>query len=261
MAAELRRLPLERADNVRDLGGHSAAGGLVTRWRTFLRADQLGRLSDADKRALLALGLTTVLDLRSPTEALRAPEPFTEADGVACYPLPFASEAAIDEFMTSGAEFRELYVLLAEKGRRKIAKAFRLMARCGGLCLFHCHAGKDRTGILAALLLLLVGVGREDVIADYEVSGTYYRRAARGELRPDDTEELVEQYTSSHASTIRYFIRYIDAKYGGAAGYLRAAGLADEDARAIREKFLAPPRINMTINDPDALRRQKPYVV
>jgi protein-tyrosine phosphatase len=175
-----------------------------------------------------------VINLRSKAEADKIPEPFGPEDGVDCYTIPLIPDAAINESIRSGP-FKELYIRFAEHGIKKIGRVFSIMAQCHGTCLFHCYAGKDRTGIIAALLLLAMGVDRNDAIADYEVSGTYYRR------KIDDYSE--NDYDKSKAENIEHLLEYIDKKYGNAEGYLRAAGVGDADFEALRRKFLADPAI------------------
>ena len=232
LEAPVRRLPLGYAVNMRDLGGYPVGGGFVTRWRTFLRSDSLEGFSGQNKYALLEFGLTTVIDLRSKSESESMPDPVTAADGVDIYSIPLIPDSVITKSIKN-APFKELYALFTDRGIKKVGKAFKIMAGCGGVCLFHCYAGKDRTGVLAALLLLAVGVDKKDVVADYEVSGTYYNRkiTAYGD----------NDYDKSKAENIEYLMDHLEKKYGGATAYLKEAGVTDGDLRALRDKFLTKP--------------------
>ena len=232
LAASLRRIPAGLAYNIRDLGGYPACGGYATRWRTFLRSDLLEGFTDRDIAAMSGFGLATVIDLRSREEAELLPDPFEHAGGVDYHIIPLISDSAIEKSILT-APFKELYILFAERGRKKIGRIFTIMAGSRGACLFHCYAGKDRTGIIAALLLLAVGVDRNDVVADYEVSGTYYRRRI-GAYNGDS-------FNKSEAENIEHLLAHIDKKYGDATGYLRAAGVSEQDLGLLRDKFLANP--------------------
>lgn len=235
-AARPRRIPLDGADNVRDLGGYPAANGGVTRWGVFYRSDWLNGVTPADKARLLGLGIDTVIDLRSRAEADDYPDALSPGNDVNYHNQPLLSDAAIEKAIAN-APFRELYILFAERGIKKIGKVFRIMANSRGACLFHCYAGKDRTGIVAALLLLLAGVSIADVIADYEVSGTYYRHKwdnfERGII------ETEQEYAISPPANIEYLMNHIFRKYGGAEAYLRAAGVTAGDIAALRGKFIS----------------------
>ena len=115
------------------------------------------------------------------------------------------------------------------------------MAENRGACLFHCYAGKDRTGIIAALLLMLAGVAKEDIIADYEVSGTYYNRKII--QLSEGANASTQAHEGSEHETIDYFIAHIERKYGGAENYLLNAGSSDSEISALKNKFLAPSQI------------------
>ena len=239
LAAYPRRIALNNTDNMRDLGGYPAMDGSVTRWRTYFRSDAIDALTQGDKEYLLGIGLTTVIDLRSEDAARKEPDSITEADGVRCYIMPVVSDAAIEKSIRN-APFKELYILLAEKGRKKFGKIFKIISESRGACLFHCYAGKDRTGIVAALLLMLAGVADADVIADYEVSGTYFRRRYATLDFPYLSEANEQAY--SHPETIEHFIRHIRKKYGGAYEYLLEAGVPAGNLKLIGSKFLAPAK-------------------
>ena len=232
LEAPSRRLRLGFAVNMRDLGGFPVKGGLVTRWRTFIRSDGLEGFTERDKYALLEYGLTTFIDLRSKSEAQEIPDPVSEADGVECHSIPLISDSAIAKSITS-APFKELYVLFAERGIKKVGKIFSILAGSRGVCLFHCYAGKDRTGVVAALLLSVAGADKKDIIADYEVSGTYYSRKIEEYGKND--------YDKSKAENIEYLLDHIEKKYGGAERYLLDAGVTEAEIKALREKFLTAP--------------------
>ena len=237
LASYPRRIPVGAACNMRDLGGYPASGGFVTRWRAFFRSDLISNLSEQDAADLHCLGLTTAIDLRSKAETERLPCAFARTGGVDYYNVSLLSEAAIDKSILT-APFKELYILFAERGKKKLARVFSIMVESRGACLVHCYAGKDRTGIVAALLLLLAGVSKEDVVADYEVSEIYYRRKI---VNLDaGVNAPAQAHVRSERETIEYFVSHIEKKYGGAEGYLLNAGIAESKLSALKAKFLAP---------------------
>ena len=169
-----RLVALEAVHNFRDLGGYTTTDGRVTRWQTLYRADGLHRLTGVDVEALRALGLHTVVDLRTDRELdERGTFP------VDAYPVTFHHLPVIDVTWDPNvgdeldpAEFLfHQYESLLAYGEPLFAKAFHLLGLPGALpAVFHCAAGKDRTGILAALILSALGVPHGVVTEDYGLS-------------------------------------------------------------------------------------------
>ena len=178
MEQHIRRLRLNHVANVRDLGGYEADGGMI-RWNMLDRAGDLSGADEGDWERLKAVGVRTILDLRSASE-LRV-KPDRPPQGISWYHLPLQTEEIDLEHPAdlAGLAFlkslRESYVIMAGENTGLLAAALaRLTAALDdGAVLFHCTAGKDRTGVLAAAVLWLCGAAREDIVADYEVSHTY----------------------------------------------------------------------------------------
>lgn len=175
----LKRIPLQGAHNFRDLGGYPTADGRCTRWGLLYRSDALSALSRADWTLLLRRGIKTVIDLRSLPEAQAAP--LSPPEGVQA--LHFSLMQELDGALPGPGtgEKRVLDSMLLDYKNMLFGSlpccAGILRAIAGrldaGSVVFMCSAGKDRTGIIAAVLLYLCGVPREDIVADYMVSSTY----------------------------------------------------------------------------------------
>ncbi len=179
----LRRIPLENAHNFRDLGGYPASDGKVTRWGILFRSDNLSNLSENDWETLKRLNIKLIIDLRSSSERSGSP---IEAPS----PIDYEPVSLMKEIDTMGSasdaasitsQFMKSMVLDYSRslfgnitGMVKILGLISDELATGkGSVVFLCSAGKDRTGMTAALLLYLCGVSREDIIADYMVSSTY----------------------------------------------------------------------------------------
>ena len=174
MTNELARsIELTSVFNFRDLGGYETADGRTVQWRRIFRADGLGRLTDEDLDVLRPLGLRTVVDLRTARELdHRGRFP------VESYPVAFHHLSVLDTTWDRDAAHREnlpateflhrAYRRMLVDGGSRFAAAFDVLAAPDALpAVFHCAAGKDRTGLLAALLLGALGVGHDDVVSDY----------------------------------------------------------------------------------------------
>lgn len=177
----VRRLPLSGACNVRDLGGYPCAGG-STKWHCCYRGDMLHQLTPEDWKQLQERKVGVILDLRSTLEQKQGYYDSTPY-GITHISLPLMKaelplhadldEEARKQFLNS----MELdYVVMAQEGIAPLCQGLTMILetlRKGEAVLFHCTAGKDRTGIMAAALFNLCGVSDEDILADYQVSQTY----------------------------------------------------------------------------------------
>jgi protein-tyrosine phosphatase len=183
VAAE-RLVSLQRGRNFRDLGGYRTAGGGRVRWGLVYRSASLHRLTAADLTTLGRLGLRVVYDLRGEEERERAPSVLP--DDVRCELLPIGGSAAKTKELTDlvlAGRLSEvppdflarIYDAMVDAAATTFGRLLTGLADPDGVpALFHCHAGKDRTGIVAALLLSLLGVGEDAVLDDYQLSGIHY---------------------------------------------------------------------------------------
>ena len=169
-----RHLALSGCFNFRDLGGYRAAGGGRLRWRTLFRADGLTRLDEADCRILAELGLSTVIDLRTRGEADERGRFPLELLAVSYHHLPLVDVLPPTEELEHYREpafVTARYQEILREGSTSITRALHILAEPGNLpAVFHCSAGKDRTGVLAALVLGFLGVPVETIVWDYALS-------------------------------------------------------------------------------------------
>jgi protein-tyrosine phosphatase len=183
VAAE-RLVPLESAPNFRDLGGYRVAGGGRTRWGLVFRSAGLSRLSVADRVLFDRLGLRTVYDLRRDDEREREPSTH-EVRAVPLSLMPGRPRPTDPD----GVQFlRELYVEILDQSAHHLATLLTGLTDPEALpALFHCSAGKDRTGLTAGLLLALLGVADADILDDYQLTERHL-----GPIPPELHQLLVE---------------------------------------------------------------------
>lgn len=173
-----RLLPVKGAYNMRDLGGYPAAGQKHVKWRMLLRSDDLNQLTASDLDYLASLPLRTDIDFRGKTEAAKAPDKMPSA--TTYYPLPLEAGDMSDmqQFDTSKMPtiLQDVYAYIVRSAQNTYASFFRIVSdEQNAPLLFHCSAGKDRTGMAAVYLLSALGVNRETVIQDYLLSATYIK--------------------------------------------------------------------------------------
>ena len=230
----LRHIPLGGMYNLRDLGGYPVTGGGETAWERMLRGDNPEHLTEEDIQWLLERDITTVVDLRSEAEVGHKPDQLSGVQGFSYLNCPLLEPDRMPnlENDVGAGYFRVL------EGRRRMVKALRAVAAAPGGVLFHCTAGKDRTGLMAALLLGLAGAERADLLADYQVSETYLADAIR-QIR-ERVPDLSAFAGASRAEYLSGCLDLLEEKYGSIPGYLRAIGLTEEELAALRGKLLPP---------------------
>ena len=235
-----RRVALENAHNVREIGGYATASGASTRLGRIFRGDSLHRLSAHDQARLRERGIRTVIDLRRDDEIASAPNVFADTQDIAYHHISlFVTRPSVGvregKFPLSLAE---VYRYILETGQAPMHLVMSEILASEGAVLFHCTAGKDRTGLVAALLLDLAGVDHEDIIRDYALTETYIEPLMH-ELRENRPAamplELYVKLLDAKPEFMRDTLTHLDATYGGGAGYLRALGWRDEDVQRLRD--------------------------
>ena len=183
-----------------------------------------------------------MIDLRTPTEAAKDPDPIWHDHGVDYVLVSQQSEQLWREFDPIAKTRAERDALAIDRCAEQNAAMARAVARSApGGVLIHCLAGKDRTGIAVALLLGLIGVAEEDIAADYALSEAALaaeRVAALAAAPDEEARARIERGYDSRAETMLATLAHLRTRHGGAEAYLARAGLADADAQRIRERLL-----------------------
>jgi protein-tyrosine phosphatase len=240
-----RLIALEGAVNFRDLGGYATVDGRRTRWRVLFRADGLSELSRTDFSVMRDLGIRTVVDLRSGHEVEQSRFD-VEAHPVAFHHFPFIDQLPDVEQWDRrpgllGAQYKEM---LDDAAPQIIGALEVLTAADSRPAVFHCTAGKDRTGLLSALVLSLLGVPEETVVADYALSGEAMERL-RAKLivkYPDskDTISDIDEVFSANPDNMVELFAYLRERYGSVTGYAVAVGVPDAVVARLRGELLEP---------------------
>lgn len=224
--------------NLRDLGGYPVSGGGCTAWERLLRGDQPHGLTPEDLAWLRAREINTVVDLRSALEQKYRPDPLARAEGFAYFACPLVGG---DVLPNTEDDVARGYFNVLDAGE-SVRRALGLIAQAPGGVLFHCTAGKDRTGLLSALLLSVAGVGRPDILADYQVSETYLEQVpmAEGLARKLGLPlaELAAFVGRSKPAYLNGCLKLLEEKYGTVAEYLSAVGLTQEQTARLRARML-----------------------
>jgi protein-tyrosine phosphatase len=234
-----RHLDWEGCLNLRDLGGLRTEDGKTTAWGAFVRGDTLCGLSEAGRGSVVGYGIRTVVDLRSAEELDREPNPFAALPDVVSYLHHPLNDPATEERISAQPSGVERYITMVEAGGERIARIFTAFASARPGILFHCYAGRDRTGIVAALLLRLARVDVDTIVRDYEE--TDERMNARYETWRATLEGTrLERFISSLADRggpIRTILTRVEDRYGSVGSYLEEHGAARSDVGRVAARI------------------------
>lgn len=232
-----RLLPLVGAYNFRDLGCYPTTDSRRTRWGRLFRSDTLNELTEEDVATLRAMGLATVVDLRTPTEVERAGPGPLQRHPIHHLHAPVLTDQgqedrAAPQLRDGNAGDRYLWYL--EGGSAALAEAMVLMTEADRYPLvFHCFAGKDRTGVLAALVLDCIGVERTAIVEDYVLTATRMEliigRVRRDPLVGDRVDEIPASAFAVLATSMERFLEGLDERHGGARQWALDSGLSTDD--------------------------------
>jgi len=239
----IRGLSWQGCVNVRDLGGLPTDDGLTTRYGVVVRGDSVSNLTQAGWRSVLEYGVRTIVDVRRPEERLEAPRIHASVTQVNV-PLLLDFERAewqeISRGMTPPESTRLVYVEFLRRYQGSFASAISAIALADEAVLVHCHRGKDRTGLIVALLLCLAGVSAEAIAADYALSGDNLRQLDDAWVAeaPDQNERVLRTWiAATPAPAMLGVIEELNATWGGAESYLLAAGTSAAQLEHLRRRL------------------------
>ena len=264
-----RLLPLEGGRNFRDLGGYPAGDGRTVRWGQVYRSGAMTNLTDADYRYLSGIGLRVVCDFRCNEERLDEPARWSTLPAIDYCAWDYSREDRRDGRPGLTASLRqpgltpekvrvialESYDDILERHKERFREVFRRLAEGDLPLVFNCSAGKDRTGVAAALLLTALGVARDIVVQDYALSDQLvdfeaeFLKANLSEAAWKD--ELSAWAAGSPVDLLRPLLRsdpeyierafaYLDKVYDGAMGYIQnELGIDDGALGRLQDRLLA----------------------
>jgi protein-tyrosine phosphatase len=242
-----RRIALEGCLNFRDLGGYPTRDGRRVRWRRLYRSDALHLLTPADVACLRdQLRVGDVIDLRSTAELDAEGQGPLAREPVRFHHLPlFDGEALASGAAAAAATLADRYVLLAEYAQAAIGRVLVTVAEAPGPAVYHCAAGKDRTGVVSAVVLGLLGVPDEVIVADYVATRDSLDAIVERLLAAEGYQKMLDALPPDtlHAEpeTMAGFLARLRERHGSVAGYARAAGVADDAVARLRRRLLEEP--------------------
>lgn len=252
-AAPITDLPLSEPANLRDLGGTPIEGG-VLREGLAIRTDDISIVPEEYAQDLVAGGLTTIIDLRSNDEVIATGRGALGRQPVSYHHIPLMSNIgnSIDPKnpVLTHETMGHMYVRMIERAASQLVTALNVIAYSPGATAFHCTAGRDRTGVLAALLLTILGASDDDIITDYAKTGPNMPGImSRSEAVLGPTmKKLGFDFSKMNRSALQeagmeasmeFFLKTLTDKYGDRLTPLRVEGLSDDTIAQLRRKALA----------------------
>lgn len=240
---DTQRLFFDGLDNCRELGGMPLSNGNIFKKNIFLRSDSLSDLNEAQVNSLVEYGVGCVIDLRSEAEIANYGNPMQHRSEVKFYPCSLFvgnPEAVEDKTMVflQTHHLGDFYCMLLKELPDKVIQVLRILKNENTLCLFHCAHGKDRTGVIAAILYLLTGASREDIILNYEVSYKY-KYDYLSNLEKDKPDNMKHTMRSDRIN-MEIFLNFIDSEYSGdIRNYLIANGMQQSEIDELIHKCTA----------------------
>ena len=248
----MSKLQFDGPRNFRDLGGLRGRDGKITRRRCLFRSDGLSQTSDSDLSRLKQLNLATIIDLRTTDETTRAPSRLPSNQNFSLHHLGFLPNGTLELFDAvnrRGIGSTVAHEMMASNYARmpfdhadSIRAVFQTIGDEQNLpCLFHCTSGKDRTGVVSALLLLALGVSEQDVIADYKLSNIEHQPV--DVFGADASAAAVAKIMSADGDFIAAMLAAIMQRFNSYEDYFEEIlGFNSVWLAALRERLLVSPR-------------------
>ncbi|AWH19227.1 protein-tyrosine-phosphatase [Stenotrophomonas sp. ZAC14D2_NAIMI4_7] len=245
-----RVIPLQGAWNVRSFAGLQGRNGPIPA-TAFVRTADLGRLTAADRDALAAAGVTLDIDLRTADEQRQSPDLLADDARFAYQRISLMGTEKMDlqKMMTSFPDsLGEAYVQWLGHSQPQFKQVFqRIAAQQDGTVLFHCTAGKDRTGIIAGLLLDLAGVPKAQIVHNYAISAHYLEGQPKDSAMNAQIKAMLEQHpeiarkmagmSGTAPQNMEQFLAALHSQYGGAEGYLKSIGVSAQEIQQLKVRL------------------------
>jgi protein-tyrosine phosphatase len=240
-------LQFEGGYNLRDLGDIPTESGQLSRKGIFIRSGGLDKLTAAGQEVFISYGVKTIIDLRNESECRDFPNVFAGSWRVQYKNLPM-----IGDKLNNDPEFRdktenrskpgEGYCVILDNCQPQIGAIFSALAVSENTTVFHCYAGKDRTGMIAAMLLSIHGVSDATIAEDYAETTNHIQHLVEGwrayAMKHGGDMAKVERDASAAPETILYTLAHLRQKYGSILQYLRVCGVSETEIRQIQARFV-----------------------
>lgn len=239
LSREQRKIHIDDLLNTRDLGGYETQGSTYTKSGRFIRSGNLANVDEQCKEQLIQHGIEVVIDLRSTLECQKQSSVLQDVEGIHYYSIhldQIGNKKLKIENIEQYNQMSLFYIYLIEQNKKQIKVLFELLNELKYQTIaFHCLAGKDKTGIVSALLLDIAGCHEYDIVKDY--SDSYHNNQPMVEQLETLNDPEMLAFLESSPNTMIQFLGYIKETYGSSCGFLMECGLDLHVIHEIIEDF------------------------
>lgn len=225
----VRRYFINSVENMRDLGGYSVENKKIL-YGKIIRSNLPNKLTENDLDNLEKMGIKTIIDLRSEEEVKKEKSSFTDNQNFEL----FHYQVNGGEKIPNTCEEVPISYMRMLEGRETIYKIFKILTEEKKGILYFCNAGKDRTGVVTALILMTLGVSKRDIITDYTLSNTYLKEVLKKYEKNKEMKEIITPKTEY----MEQFLNYFEKEYKTINDYLDKIGITEEEINKMKNKYL-----------------------
>lgn len=229
----MRRLFIDKIENMRDIGGYSIDTNIVVKSRLVIRSNLVQNISSSDLDILLNKGFTNIIDLRNKEEVKNKKSVFQNNPKFNYKHIPIKGDGKLPN---EDETVLDTYIEMLS-GKEQIGEVFQILSNSQGGIIYYCNAGKDRTGVITAILLKLLGVNEKEIALDYIASGIFLKESLEDYAKTINNKNILSIIIPKE-ETIFNLLRYIDDNYCSVENYLIECGLNRQDIDNIKNKYI-----------------------
>lgn len=229
----MRRFFIDKIENMRDIGGYTIDNKRIVKEGKIIRSNCIVNFSNEDLEELIKIGFTTIIDLRSNEEVQKKKSVFLNNAKFKYKNIEINGNGKIP---SSKNAVLSSYIEMIE-GKKQIKEIFEILDVTEGGIIYYCNAGKDRTGVITACILKLLGVHDTDIIVDYLASSIFLKQMLE-EFSNNVANKDIFSIVNPNYDTMKRLLEYIDEKYGSIEGYLRECKISTQTLEKIKNKYI-----------------------
>lgn len=229
----MRRFFINKVENMRDIGGYSIDNFKIVKEGKLLRSNCVTNLTNEDIKQLTEIGFDSVIDLRCDEEIKKKNGVFFNNDAFYYNHIGLNGDGKIPD---SKDKVLDSYIEMLQ-GKKQIKEIFDILAKNRGGIIYYCNAGKDRTGVITAIILKFFGVNNKDIIADYLASGVFLKEMIQT-FSNSITNKDIYSIINPNYDTMYNLLQYIDNQPNGIIGYLQSCNISNENLNKIKNKYI-----------------------
>lgn len=229
----MRRFFIDKVENMRDIGGYSIGNNLVVKLGKIIRTNVITNLNEEELNEIKNMGFTDIIDLRSDEEVKRKNGVFFNNPNFNYNHIAINGNGRLPK---DENDIVNTYMEMLE-GKEQIRKIFEILSNSIGGVIYYCNVGKDRTGLITALILKLLGVDNKDIVADYIASGVFLEKKLKDYAVEINNPDILK-VTVPKPETIFRVLENIDNEYGSIERFLLDVGITKKQIEIIKEKYI-----------------------